>query len=154
MRLYVLILVLMGFSCNKQEKQFQQELLLIQNYIADNNIQDVVQDADASFFYSILHKSNDTLSPVRYAGLRVEVNYKALLLDGSTVYSTNGKPDTIELDETIIGWQLALPLMDINDKMLLILPSRLGYGKEGSTNIPPNTVSVFEVELLDIFPHF
>ena len=48
----------------------------------------------------------------------------------------------------------------IGTKGYLILPSRLAYGKKGYTDdygdeiIPPNTVLVIYVELVEVHPHF
>ena len=58
------------------------------------------------------------------------------------------------MDKAIFGWQLALELMHLNDTMLLLLPSRLAYGETGTVDVPPNSVMRFDIELIDIFPHF
>ncbi|MFT5647959.1 MAG: FKBP-type peptidyl-prolyl cis-trans isomerase, partial [Aureispira sp.] len=84
----------------------------------------------------------------------VEVKYKAYLLDGTIVYDTNGLSIKRALDESIYGWQVALPKMTLNEKMLLFLPSRIAYGEEGRDNVPPNSVLVFDLELIEVFPHF
>ena len=151
---YFLLALFFLIACNKEQEQLQQDVDLIKEYIQSNNLQTMMQDPDASFFYGMLHESSDTISPVRYAGLQVEVDYKSYLLDGTLLFDSNGQSTIVELDEAIVGWQLAMPLMDLNDKMLLILPSRLAYGVEGNNQIPPNSILVFEIELLDIFPHF
>lgn len=151
---YLLLVLFILVACNKEQEQLQQDVDLIREYIQSNNLQQMEQDPHASFFYGMLHESSDTLSPVRYAGLQVEVDYRAYLLDGTLLFDSNAQPTIVELDEAIVGWQLAMPLMDLHDKMLLILPSRLAYGAEGNNQIPPNSILVFEIELLDIFPHF
>ena len=75
-------------------------------------------------------------------------------MDGTVIHNTNNNTEIIDLDNTIYGWQLAMPRMNIKDKMHLYLPSRLAYGEEGSGNVPANAVMIFEIELIDIFPHF
>ena len=76
------------------------------------------------------------------------------LLDGTVLANTNGQADTLSLDDSIYGWQLALPIMAIDDKMQLFLPSRLGYGEFGWNNVPANAVLIFEIELKNITPRF
>ncbi len=153
MRTCLLLGLLVLFGCNKESEQLLQDIQQIQAYLQTNNIQ-ATEDEAAHYFFSIISSSTDTLSPARYAGLTVELRYKAQLLDGTVLHNSNGQVEQIELDDAIIGWQLALPRMDINETMLLILPSRLAYGEEGTDRIPPHSVLLFEIELLDIFPRF
>jgi len=40
--------------------------------------------------------------------------------------------------------------MNVGSKYKLYIPSELGYGAGGAGPIPPNSVLIFEVELLDI----
>jgi peptidyl-prolyl cis-trans isomerase A (cyclophilin A) len=44
-------------------------------------------------------------------------------------------------------------LMNLGDRILLFLPSKLGYGERGAGGvIPPNTNLVFELEITDKAP--
>jgi FKBP-type peptidyl-prolyl cis-trans isomerase len=50
----------------------------------------------------------------------------------------------------IPGWQEAIPLLKKGGKGTFIIPSGLAYGSRGAGGaIKPNTVLVFEVELID-----
>ena len=40
--------------------------------------------------------------------------------------------------------------MNVGSKYKFYLPSELAYGEQGAGSIPPNSVLVFEVELLSI----
>lgn len=40
--------------------------------------------------------------------------------------------------------------MVVGEKIRLFVPSTLGYGKNGTGPIPPASVLIFEVELLEI----
>jgi cyclophilin family peptidyl-prolyl cis-trans isomerase len=56
-------------------------------------------------------------------------------------------------DGMIPGFLEGLSLMNIGDKMLLFLPSKLAYGERGAGGvIPPNTNLVFELEISDKAP--
>jgi FKBP-type peptidyl-prolyl cis-trans isomerase FklB len=44
----------------------------------------------------------------------------------------------------------ALQLMSAGDKWKLTIPAAIAYGPQGKGSIPPNSVLVFEVELLEI----
>jgi FKBP-type peptidyl-prolyl cis-trans isomerase len=140
-------------SCQKEAIQHDNDIQLIKNYLVANSI-NAVEDKESNLFYSVYSESGDSVAPIRNSGIIVEVKYKAYLLDGTIVHDTNGLSTKISLDKSLYGWQLAMPNMDINDKMLLFLPSRLAYGEEGHDNIPPNSVLVFDIELIEVFPHF
>jgi peptidylprolyl isomerase len=45
-----------------------------------------------------------------------------------------------------------MSLMNIGDKILLFLPSKLAYGERGNGPIPPNTNLFFELEITDKAP--
>ncbi len=52
----------------------------------------------------------------------------------------------------IAGFSEGLLLMKKGDRKLLLIPSRLGYGTQGSTgSIPPDSALLFDIEVLDIF---
>jgi FKBP-type peptidyl-prolyl cis-trans isomerases 1 len=51
----------------------------------------------------------------------------------------------------IRGWDEGIALMKTGEKGTLIIPSALGYGAAGAgANIPPNSVLIFDVELLEV----
>ena len=83
----------------------------------------------------------------------VKVHYKGTLIDGTQFDSSydRGQPAEFPLTGVIKGWTEALQLMNVGDKFELTIPSDLAYGKRGSgPTIGPDSVLVFEVELLEI----
>jgi len=53
----------------------------------------------------------------------------------------------------IAGFLEGLSLMNFGDKMLVYIPSKLGYGERGAGNvIPPNSNIIFEIEMLETAP--
>ncbi|MCH2021365.1 MAG: FKBP-type peptidyl-prolyl cis-trans isomerase [Saprospiraceae bacterium] len=140
-------------ACQKEALQHETDIQLIKQYLIDSNIT-AIENTEANFFYQLKCDSSETISPVRNSKLKLKLKYKAFLLDGTLLHDSNGIEEIIEMDETIFGWQLALELMHRNDTMLLLLPSRLAYGETGTADVPPNSVMRFDIELIDIFPHF
>ena len=82
----------------------------------------------------------------------VEVHYQGTLIDGTVFDSSiqRGQPATFQVGGVIPGWVEALQLMSVGDKWKLTVPASLAYGARGTPNIPPNSVLIFEVELLGI----
>lgn len=151
--LLLLFISLVIMACQKEAIQHDKDIQLIKDYLVANTI-NAVEDKASNLYYSVYSESGDSIAPIRDNGIIVEVKYKAYLLDGTIVYDTGNTSTKVELDKSLFGWQLAMPNMDIGDKMLLFLPSRLAYGEEGHDNIPSNAVLVFDIELIEIFPHF
>lgn len=88
-----------------------------------------------------LVKVTDTLT-VHYKG--------SLFADGSVFDQTKNKPATFPLERLIKGWQLGLVHCKVGGKMRLYLPSGSAYGiRTRSATIPPNSILVFDVEVLE-----
>ncbi|QJE98317.1 FKBP-type peptidyl-prolyl cis-trans isomerase [Luteolibacter luteus] len=79
------------------------------------------------------------------------VNYKGTLIDGKEFdASPEGNPVPMTL-QVIEGWKEALTTMPIGSKWKLFIPSNLAYGEQRrSAEIAPNTVLLFDLELVDI----
>jgi FKBP-type peptidyl-prolyl cis-trans isomerase len=84
----------------------------------------------------------------------VKVNYTGTLIDGNVFDSSErqGKPVEFQLDKVIAGWTEGLQKISKGGKIRLFVPPQLAYGDDGRPGIPPGSVLVFEVELVDITP--
>ena len=84
---------------------------------------------------------------------KVTVHYKGTLIDGTEFDSsiTRGEPISFPLGGVIPGWQEGVQLMNVGSKYRFVLPPELAYGdRAAGAQIGPNSVLVFEVELLAI----
>ena len=99
-------------------------------------------------YYAILKEGNGRHVSVNDT---VTVYYKGYLLkDGSIFDQTMDKPATFPLKRLIIGWQIGVPLCKVGGKIKIIIPSNLGYSiRTRAAKIPPNSVLVFEIEVVD-----
>ena len=82
----------------------------------------------------------------------VKVHYHGTLIDGTVFDSSvrRNTPATFPVNGVIPGWTEALQLMKVGDKWKLFIPAKLAYGEQGAGPIGPNSVLIFEVELLGI----
>ncbi|MFN6139012.1 MAG: FKBP-type peptidyl-prolyl cis-trans isomerase [Planctomycetota bacterium] len=83
----------------------------------------------------------------------VKVHYEGKLLDGKVFDSSiaRGEPIEFPVNGVIPGWTEALQRMKVGDKWKLFIPPGLAYGERGAgSDIGPNELLVFEVELLDV----
>ncbi len=126
---------------------------------------------DSGLAYKIIQKGSDKKA---LNGTKVYVHYAGYLEDG-TLFDTSyeevakkfGKLNQnraaqnqyIPLEVTagsypfIPGFSEGLNAMNLGDKALLFIPSKLGYGERGAGNlIPPHSNLVFEIELLENMP--
>jgi len=80
----------------------------------------------------------------------VTVNYRGTLINGTEFDSSykRGQPAQFPVGGVIHGWTEALQKMNVGSKWKLFIPSELAYGEAGQRGIPPNSVLIFEVELL------
>jgi len=126
---------------------------LIHKYLADNKL--TTAQRQPSGLYYVPLAPNPAGTPAA-AGKTVSVRYTGELLDG-TIFDASARhgdePFSFVLGEgkVIPGWDEGIALMHKGEKGVLLIPSALGYGPDGAgSDIPPNAVLRFEVELLNV----
>lgn len=122
------------------------EIGLIEAAIASGKT-DVKEKAEGLYFKMIKEGVGKSVS----VNDTVTVNYKLTLFkDGSAVDGTKDKPAIFPLKRLIRGWQIGIPLCKVGGIIKLIIPSDLGYSiRTRSAKIPPNSILVFEIEVVD-----
>jgi FKBP-type peptidyl-prolyl cis-trans isomerase FklB len=86
---------------------------------------------------------------------RAKVNYRGSLIDGTEFDSSpTNQPAIFTVKGVIKGWTEALQLMKVGSKWQLFIPPNLAYGAQGSgAKIGPNSVLVFDVDLIGVEPN-
>lgn len=85
----------------------------------------------------------------------VKCHYRGKLINGTTFDSSydRNEPAQFALNGVIKGWTEGLQLMKEGGKYELYVPSQLAYGERGAGKvIGPNSVLIFEIELLQVTP--
>ncbi len=93
-------------------------------------------------------------------GRQVSVNdtvvafYKGYLFNDGLVFDqTKDKPATFSLKRLIKGWQIGVPFCKVGGKIKIVVPSDLAYSiRTRAAKIPPNSILVFEIEVMDVKP--
>ena len=96
-------------------------------------------------------ESGEGRSPL--ATSNVVTHYHGTFVNGDVFDSSvdRGAPSEFPVNRVIAGWTEALQMMKEGDKWRLVLPPEIAYGERGAGGlIPPNTVLVFEVELIEV----
>ncbi len=120
-----------------------------QAFLAENKAKEGVTTTESGLQYRVITEGSGVKPK---ATDTVTVHYSGKLLDGTefdSSYSRN-EPATFDLNSVIPGWTEGLQLMPQGSKWELVIPSELAYGPGANGPIPPNSVLVFEVELLEV----
>jgi peptidylprolyl isomerase/FKBP-type peptidyl-prolyl cis-trans isomerase FklB len=122
-------------------------------FLADNARQPGVRTLPSGLQYRIIHSGPATgLHPRE--GDEVRVNYEGKLVTGEVFDSTyeRGHPEAMPVNGLVRGWILALSLMRPGDEWEVWVPPALGYADREAGPIPPNSVLIFRLELIDVLP--
>ena len=134
---------------NNTEEQLIIDAKIIDQYLADKNIEAI--NTASGLRYVISEEGSGPNAPV---GSLVEVHYTGMLIDGTTFDSSldRGEPFefTLGQGQVIRGWDEGIGYFNKGAKGTLYIPSALGYGSNGAGGtIPPNSILIFDIELLD-----
>lgn len=132
------------------KKAKQDEDAVLAAYIKNNNIPAKL-DTASGVYYQVVQEGAGGFPK---KGNKVIVHYTGYLLNGEIFDSSRdrGEPFDFILGKgyVIEGWDEGILLMHKGEKGILYIPSYRGYGPQRAGTIPPNSILIFEVELLDI----
>ncbi len=131
-----------GDSFNTNQPEIDRQIIV--DYIAENNLN--MQEHETGIFFTIDEEGQGEHPTLEST---VEVKYKGWLTDGFVFDETTGD-DTIEfkLSGLIPGWQVAIPMLKPGGKGTFLIPSAWAYGTRQVGPIPPNSVLIFDIELV------
>ena len=135
----------------KTEKIAAENLEKGNAYLKENMKKEGVKTTASGLQYRVINEGLVLKWPDPHC--RVKVHYEGRFTDGTVFDSSyeRGEPVVFGLDQVIPGWSEGLRLMKPGSKYELTIPPVLGYGKTGYPGaIPPNSVLIFTVELIDI----
>lgn len=108
------------------------------------------QSTDSGLHYIVVEEGE---GPTPQKGQMVTAHYHGTLLNGEVFDSSVNRDQPFQfpvgLGRVIKGWDEAFLSMKKGEKRKLILPSSIAYGSRAAGKIPPNSVLIFDVELID-----
>ncbi|MBN2645802.1 MAG: FKBP-type peptidyl-prolyl cis-trans isomerase [Desulfuromonadaceae bacterium] len=148
---------LMDFQQQAQQQMLERhEKMITENgakakaYLEENSHRDGVQVLESGLQYRVEQAGSGNTPQ---ADDVVRVHYRGMTSDGEEFDSSyrRGEPVEFPVSAVIPGWSEALQLMKEGDKWQLVIPPALAYGEEGRGEaIAPNSLLIFEVELLEV----
>lgn len=121
-------------------------------FLEENAKKESVVTTKSGLQYKVLREGD---GPMPKATDTVKAHYEGRFIDGTVFQSSykTGKPFVSPVNRVIPGWIEGLQLMKVGSKYTFYIPANLAYGAQGRGNaIGPNSVLIFDLELLSIEP--
>ncbi len=130
----------------QRKEQFETDLRLIREYAVTNNLR--VQRTSSGLCYAVTKPGK---GPTARKGNRLIIQYEGYFLDGNSFEMPENPFEFVLGSARVIeGWEEGLQFFNKGSEGWLLVPSKLGYGPVAVRHIPPNSVLVFKMKVLDI----
>ncbi len=139
-----------GLLQKKQLKASEGNKIKGEEFLAENKNKEGVITTESGLQYQIIREGTGEYPT---ATSKVKVHYTGSFVDGKEFNNSykGGQPIEFQLDGVIKAWTEGVQLCKVGGKIKLFCPYQLAYGERGRQGtIPPYSVLVFEIELLEI----
>lgn len=154
------------FVCNAtldisgvDQDQLATDVQIIEDYVAsleDEEIRNAIQTHPSGIRYRILEQGDGT--EITGQCDVVSAIYRGSFLDNGAQFdaspgygTTSATPIEFPLNNVISGWRVGIPLIQAGGQIILYIPSVYAYGSSGAgTSIPPNSILIFNVTIVDV----
>jgi len=118
-----------------------------EKFLEENKKNDSVKVLPSGLQYKVLKEGR---GPVPSDTVKVKLNYKGKLIDGTEFDASGNSPRTFSPRNVVPGFKEALTTMPLGSKWVVYIPQELGYGTREQGAIKPFSTLVFEIEPLEI----
>lgn len=149
------ITLLFAFTSKAQDAtQAAKDEATLKAYFAKNKIK---ATRTPSGLYYVIHKKGSGANAQK--GQMVSMKYMGKFLDGKMFdgnmddkynLTRNALNFKIGVGQVIAGWDEGILLLNPGTQATLYIPSGIGYGPGGRGPIPPNSIMMFDVELISV----
>ena len=133
----------------KKKSDYKAELNRVkgEKFLADNALKENVDTTETGLQYTIVTEGASEKVAVNDT---VTVRYKGTLIDG-TVFDEGEIPGHVSGSRGLItGFDEGIRLVGEGGKAIIYIPSELAYGSRGNRGIEPNSVLIFDIEIVKV----
>ena len=133
----------------KKKADYKAELNRVkgEKFLSDNALKENVDTTATGLQYTIISEGASEKVAVNDT---VTVKYKGTLLDG-TVFDEGEIPGHVSGSRGLIpGFDEGIRLVGEGGKAIIYIPSELAYGARGNRGIEPNSVLIFDIEIVSV----
>ena len=161
---YILLAALIALtlgSCMKEDsnapldaavEQVTREQYYIREYLRTNRQDSGLIVHPSGMCYKIIEHGNSR-DFITAENVPVVVFERSVFPTGKILESSLGLPTSFDgrkLKDHILGWQIGLPIVSKGGRIIMYIPSALGFGITGIPGIiPPNTILICDVTLVN-----
>lgn len=138
---FLLLLVITFSAC--EEDKYVEWKLLNESWLETHKSDSGFVQTESGLCYQVIHQG---YMRKPNAGSNIVVKYKGSLVDG-TVFDSNDEYET-NLSNMIDGWIEGVAKMNVGGRYIFYIPASLAYDADGSGDIPPYSVLIFDVTLI------
>jgi FKBP-type peptidyl-prolyl cis-trans isomerase FkpA len=118
---------------------------IILKYIADNNL-DAMNIGSGLYYVNEQTGTGENPDP----SSTVRVAYRGYFTNGEVFDESSSAGVTFGLNQVIQGWRMGIPFFKEGGRGMLLIPSGLAYGDSNRPGIPPNSVLIFDIHLIEV----
>ena len=121
------------------------------DFLTKNKNKPGIIETESGMQYQVIEEGNGH-KPDENA--RITVHQRCWLVNGHVIEDTykENEPSEVKVNELIEGYQEGIQLMKKGSRYKFFIPPELAWGKKGTgTKIPPNSVLIFDVRLVDFW---
>ena len=139
--------ILNGFLKKKTDYKAEVNRVKGEKFLAANALKENVGTTDSGLQYTILAEgSAEKVAP----NDTVTVKYRGTLIDG-TMFDEGEIPGHVSGSRGLItGFDEGIRLVGEGGKAIIYIPADLAYGSRGNRGIEPNSVLIFDIEVVKV----
>ena len=143
--------IMRAYMLRKSEKTLKENLEKATTFLAENKTKEGVITTESGLQYKVLKEGDGKQFPTEED--QVECLYRGTLINGQEFDGTDlrgNEPARFPVSGVIKGWTEMLKLMSLGEKVQVWIHPDLGYGQMDNGVIAPNSLLIFEMELVQI----
>lgn len=122
-----------------------------EGFLEKNRIKEGVKETESGLQYLIVEEGTGECAP---ENAYITVHQRCQLVNGTIIIDTyrENEPSEDKMEDLIEGYREGVQLMNKGARYKFFIPPELAWGKKGSSSkIPPNSVLIFDVKLIDFY---